>query len=77
MQEAAGNRLPASSLVMRGLLSLDSQKRNNIHLLDDHTLITSSGINVLLLDINTCVPTSIPTPVTGGVGALAVSADLR
>ena len=62
---------------MQGLLSLDSQKRNNLHLLDDHTLLTSAGTDVIMLDITTCVPQYISTPVTGGVGALAVSSDHR
>lgn len=77
MQEAAANKLPADALLMQGLLSLDSQKRNNIHLIDDHTLLTSAGTNVILLDLTTCVPQYIPTPVTEGVGALAASADHR
>ena len=62
---------------MQDLLSLDSQKRNNIQLVDDHTLLTSAGTNVILLDLTTCVPQYISTPVAEGVGALAASADHR
>ena len=62
---------------MHSLLSLDSQKRNNIHLFDDNTLLTSAGTNVILLDQRTCVLRFIPTPVTGGIGAIAASADRR
>ncbi|KAL0027158.1 hypothetical protein WJX79_011044 [Trebouxia sp. C0005] len=76
-QEAAANKLPADALLMQGLLSLDSQKRNNIHLVDDHTLLTSAGTDVILLDLTTCVPQYICTPVAEGVGALAASADHR
>ena len=77
VQEAAANKLPADALLMQGLLSIDSQKRNNIHLIDDHTLLTSAGTNVILLDLTTCVLQYISTPVAEGVGALAASADHR
>lgn len=77
MQEAQGSRLPAETMQMQALLSLDSQKSNNIHLLDNNIVLTSAGTNVILLDISTCKPQYLPIPVSGGVGALAASADSR
>lgn len=77
MQEDQGNRLSAETMHMQALLSLDSQKRNNIHLLDSNIVLTSAGTNVILLDILTCRPQYLPIPVSGGVGALAASTDSR
>lgn len=77
MQEDQGNRLPAEAMHMQALLSFDSQKRNNIHLLDTNIVLTSAGTNVILLDTTTCKPQYLPIPVSGGIGALAASDDHR
>ena len=62
---------------MQAMLSLDSQKHNNIHLLDSNTVLTSAGTNIILLDLTTCKPQYIPIPVSGGIGAMAASDDSR
>ena len=77
VQENQGNRLPANAMHMQALLSLDSQKRNNIHLLDSNTVLTSAGTSIILLDLTTCRSQYIPIPVSGGIGVIAASADSR
>lgn len=77
LQAKQDHRLPADAMQMQALLSLDSQKRNNIHIFDDNTVLTSAGTHVILLDLRTCIPQYITTPVASGIGALAASTDSR
>ena len=62
---------------MRVMLSLDSQKRNNVHPLGTSKVLTSAGTNVIVLDLTTSLPEYIAVPVQGGIGAVTASADGR
>ena len=62
---------------MQALLSFDTQKRNNIHHLGNSKVLTAAGTHVIVLDLTTSLLEYIPTPVKGGIGALAASSDGR
>lgn len=73
----SASQIAPNALKMQGLLSLDSQKRNNIHPLGTSKVLTSAGTNVIVLDLTTSLPEYIATPIQGGIGALTASADGR
>ncbi|ETV66073.1 hypothetical protein H257_17344 [Aphanomyces astaci] len=54
------------------LLGFDSKKRNNLHYLDDHTLLTSAGNSAQLIHMATMQSKHVFGLGGGGVGAIAV-----
>ena len=70
-------QIPKDAIKMQALLSFDTQKRNNIHHLGNSKVLTAAGTHVIILDLTTSLLEYIPTPVQGGIGALAASSDGR
>ncbi|KAK9811670.1 hypothetical protein WJX72_008037 [[Myrmecia] bisecta] len=66
------SQLPGSSVALRSMLSFDSQKRNNLHVLDSNTLLLSAGCSVVLLDLQTRQQHYFRGRDGGGIGAIAV-----
>jgi hypothetical protein len=61
---------PTASLLQ--VISFNAAKRNNLHLLDDDTLLMSVGCMVLLLHLPTMKQRWLPGRDGGGVAAVAV-----
>lgn len=70
-------QIPPEALQVQALLSLDSQKRNNICQLGSNKMLTSAGTSVMLFDLTTRLAEYLDVPVQGGIGALAATADGR
>jgi hypothetical protein len=61
---------PSTSFRLLKVLGFDSSKRNNLHLVDDETLIIAVGTALVFLDIQTLQQKFLTCP--HGIGAVAV-----
>lgn len=65
-------QLPQESVVLSSILSLDASKRNPVHFLTSHTIITFCGSTVVILDTTTNEKQYLWGKDEGGIGAVAV-----
>ncbi|VDH98316.1 Hypothetical predicted protein [Mytilus galloprovincialis] len=67
-----GSGLPQDMLSLQYSFGYDCTKRNNLHLLDDHTVCFAAGNLVQILDLNTKEQKYLRSTSGGGIGAITV-----
>ena len=75
--DLAENMIPSEGVQLKNILSMESTKRNNLFLMDQSTLLTSAGNNVVLLDIETGEARYMAGLDGGGVGAVCPHPDRK
>lgn len=65
-------QLPAQTMALQHVFSVDASKRNNLFYIEDDVVLTSAGNELVLLQLPSLSQRTLTCPDGGGIGAIAV-----